>query len=251
LDRRFTRPLLARVHANYLPFLRSNQLLPGFVDDMDGALLVSPHLDDAVFSCGDWLAAHPGSLVVTVFAGAPHGLLRPTPWDAASGFTDARQAVAARRSEDRAALATLAAGAIWLDFLDSQYQDSPSLDALREALDGMLERTSPGIVLFPAGLFHSDHALVHEAMLAPCRAQPQRRWIMYEDALYRRGAGCLQRRLAALLAAGFAATPIAAPAAAAGPKRAALACYRSQLRALGQPADLVAPEGYWRLERMP
>ncbi len=218
---------------------------------MDDALVVSPHLDDAVFSCGDWLAGHPGALVATVFAGVPPGITRLTPWDAACGFMDAQQAVAARRAEDSAALAALSASAIWLDFLDSQYLDSPSHGALCEALCGVLERTAPGTVLFPAGLFHSDHLLVHAAMLALCRARPQRSWIMYEDALYRRSAGWLQRRLAALLAAGFRATPVAAPAVAAGRKRAALACYRSQLRALGQPADLVAPEGYWRLEPAP
>jgi hypothetical protein len=71
---------------------------------------------------------------------------------------------------------------------------------------------------------------------------------MYEDALYRRSAGWLQRRLAELLGAGFCATPVAAPVTATCGKRAALACYRSQLRALGHPADLVAPEGYWRME---
>jgi LmbE family N-acetylglucosaminyl deacetylase len=218
---------------------------------MDGALVVSPHLDDAVFSCGDWLAGHPRALVATVFAGVPDGITQLTPWDAACGFTDAQQAVAARRAEDSAALAALSASALWLDFLDSQYLDSPSHGALREALDGVLERAAPGTVLFPAGLFHSDHVLVHAAMLALCRAHPQRCWIMYEDALYRRSAGWLQRRLAALLAAGFCATPVAAPAAAAGPKRAALACYRSQLRALGRPADLVTAEGYWRLEPAP
>ena len=218
---------------------------------MDGALVFSPHLDDAVFSCGDWLAAHPGAQVATVFAGAPPGATALTPWDAASGFADARQAVAARRAEDRAALATLSAGPIWLDFLDSQYLDSPSQHSLHEALGGVLARTAPDTVLLPAGLFHSDHALVHAAILPLCRAVPQRCWVMYEDALYRRSAGWLQRRLAALLAAGFCATPIAAPAAASERKRAAVACYRSQLRALGQPADLVAQEGYWRLEPAP
>jgi LmbE family N-acetylglucosaminyl deacetylase len=218
---------------------------------MDGALVVSPHLDDAVFSCGDWLAGHPGTLVATVFAGTPDGMTQPTPWDAASGFSDARQAVAARREEDGAALAMLAAGAIWLDFLDSQYLDSPQEDTLSEALAGLIGRNSPGTVLFPAGLFHSDHVLVHAAMLALCSAYPRQCWIMYEDAPYRRLAGCLQRRLAALLAAGFSATPIAAPGSATGAKRAALACYRSQMRAMRQPADLVAPEGYWRLEPAP
>lgn len=216
---------------------------------MPCALLVSPHLDDAVFSCGDWLAAHPGALVVTVFAGSPPHATGLTPWDAACGFGDAGQAVAARRDEDRAALAMLAAVPAWLDFLDSQYLASPGAGALCAALRDVIERSAASTVLFPAGLFHSDHELVHAAMLALCPLYPQLDWIMYEDALYRRHRGALQRRLAALLAAGWQATPLAAPAAAGSRKRAALACYRSQLRALRQPPDLVAGEGRWRLER--
>jgi LmbE family N-acetylglucosaminyl deacetylase len=215
---------------------------------MDCALVVSPHLDDAVFSCGDWLAAHPGALVATVFAGSPAHAAPLTPWDAACGFVDARHAMSARREEDRSALATLSAAPVWLDFLDSQYLASPCAGTLRAALQDVIERTAASTVLFPAGLFHSDHLLVHAAMLELCRRQPQRHWIMYEDALYRRHAGWLQRRLAALLEAGWHATPIAAPAAADSRKRAALACYRSQLRALRQPPDLVASEGRWRLE---
>jgi len=34
-------------------------------------LVVSPHCDDAVFSCGDFLVAHPRASVVTIFAGRP------------------------------------------------------------------------------------------------------------------------------------------------------------------------------------
>lgn len=215
---------------------------------MDRALVVSPHLDDAVFSCGDWIAAHPGTVVATVFAGIPHGVSEATPWDAACGFANARQAMAARRAEDGAALALLSAVPCWLDFLDSQYQQTPGRAALAAALHGVLARTVPDTVLLPAGLYHSDHVLAHAAMLALCRAQPRRRWLMYEDALYRRGAGRLQGRLAALLADGWCATPLAAPVAEPGRKYAALACYRSQLRALGHPIDVVAAEGYWRLE---
>ena len=185
---------------------------------------------------------------MTVFAGVPGGTSQCTPWDAACGFTDARQAVAARRLEDGAALAMLSAKPLWLDFLDSQYLQTPGEDELSEAIGGVLERTAPATVLLPAGLYHSDHVLVHQAVLALCRAQPCRHWIMYEDALYRRGAGHLQHRLAALLADRFCATPITAQVSHSSSKHATVACYRSQLRALGKPADVVAPEGYWRLE---
>jgi len=48
--------------------------------------VISPHLDDAVFACGELLAARPGSVVITVLAGRPPRDLPLTPWDAASGF---------------------------------------------------------------------------------------------------------------------------------------------------------------------
>ena len=48
--------------------------LPG---ELDRVVIVSPHLDDAVLGCGNFMAAHPGVVVVTVFAGqsarVPHG----------------------------------------------------------------------------------------------------------------------------------------------------------------------------------
>lgn len=119
---------------------------------MDGALVVSPHLDDAVFSCCDWIAAHPGTVVATVFAGLPHGLAQLTPWDAASGFADAQQAMAARRAEGGAALAMRSASPRWLDFLDSQYLQTPSEAALTDALCGVLERTAPATVKVKAPL---------------------------------------------------------------------------------------------------
>ncbi|KAB0640285.1 PIG-L family deacetylase, partial [Burkholderia territorii] len=87
-------------------------------------LVVSPHLDDAVFSCGQLLAQSPGSVVVTVFAGIPaHGTAAP-PWDRRAGFRTADEAMRTRRDEDRRALGTLGAHAVWLDFLDDQY-DTP------------------------------------------------------------------------------------------------------------------------------
>jgi hypothetical protein len=37
-------------------------------------VVLSPHLDDAVLSVGRFLAANPGTVVITVFAGIPDGL---------------------------------------------------------------------------------------------------------------------------------------------------------------------------------
>ncbi|MCV5262168.1 PIG-L family deacetylase, partial [Escherichia coli] len=76
-------------------------------------LVISPHLDDGVFGCGQLLAAHPGSTVLTVFAGVPEAAPAPE-WDRRCGFTSAQAAMAARREEDRRALTRLAARPLWL-----------------------------------------------------------------------------------------------------------------------------------------
>jgi LmbE family N-acetylglucosaminyl deacetylase len=128
-------------------------------------LVVSPHLDDAVFGCGELLAAHPGGIVVTVFAGAPMHYRALTEWDAAAGFSVGQDIMAARREEDRRALAMVGALPLWLDYCDSQYQRPPPAQMLAAALEGTLARHEPDTVVVPLGLFHSDHKLVHEAAL--------------------------------------------------------------------------------------
>lgn len=222
---------------------------------LERLLVVSPHLDDGVFGCGALLAAHPGSTVLTVFAGAPPEGLPLADWDRRCGFHRTADVVPARRAEDRAALARLQARPLWLDFLDDQYAGavpgaSAPPDTLRRALQAAIDELDPDAAVLPMGLFHSDHARVHEAGLALLRATPARRWLGVEDALYRRIPGLLQRRLGALAGAGVVATP-AFPPLPADPeaKRRAVAAYASQLRAFGPgvPADLDAPERYWML----
>jgi LmbE family N-acetylglucosaminyl deacetylase len=212
-------------------------------------LIVSPHLDDGVFSCGALLAQHPGSIVVTALAGGPREGTGVTEWDCASGFATSADAVAARRAEDRAALAVLGAEPRWLEFPDSQYGGSPDADTLAAALADIVTTARPATVLLPLGLFHSDHLLVHAAarravehLGLPCR--------LYEDAIYRRYAGLRDEKLGALAREGRTLAPVAV-AADTAPKRAAVACYRSQLCALATPGrpghgDVFADERYWR-----
>lgn len=222
-----------------------------------GPLLVfSPHLDDAVLSCATVIARHAGTEVVTVFAAAPVGFTRLTAWDAASGFDSARQAMAARRREDARALALLSAHPTWLDFCDSQYEASPTRAQLAHALDELLRaRDEMQTILLPAGLFHSDHLLLHDALLSLRQRHPEKSWALYEDVPYRRLPGLLQRRLAALQDRGLRATPAALPHAAPAVrklKEEAVACYASQLRALRSiaagHADAGMPERCWLLD---
>jgi LmbE family N-acetylglucosaminyl deacetylase len=214
-------------------------------------LVISPHLDDAVFSTGGRLAAHPDAVVVTVFAGhPPAGPL--TPWDIDCGFAAGDDVIGRRREEDRRALALLGARPRWLDFTDSQYGPSPAPAAVAAALAAVVRRERARRVLFPLGLFHSDHRLVSDAALTLIAAHPDIEWEAYEDVPYRTLPGLVGQAIARLRRRGIRPERrTGSPAS--GIKRRAVACYRSQLRGLataGRPgwADAFRrPEGYWRL----
>lgn len=212
-------------------------------------LVVSPHLDDAVLACGEFLAGHPDALVVTVFAGFPAARLSLTDWDRGSGFSSGVEAIASRRDEDCRALARLHAKPLWLDFLDSQYGETPQSGDIASELCAIGVAENVDTVLMPLGLYHSDHELTHEACLLARSTVLGTRWIAYEDALYRRKPGCLQRRLSALQGSGVLATPASVPRRI-GTKVEAIRCYASQLRALadGGLDDTMLPENHWLLE---
>lgn len=218
------------------------------------AVVISPHLDDAVFGCGAWLAAHPGSTVVTLFAGAPPDGHMLTSWDARCGFVDANSAMATRRDEDRRALVRLGATPLWMDFCDSQYGHTPTLDEISRALQEAMHAHAAALVLFPLGLYHSDHLLAHAA----CRqalASVQAKAMVYEDALYRGTPGCLQHRLAELEAQQVQATPARTSpvdVTIAQAKAEALQAYASQLRGFGPGGyeDAAQPERFWRLQSL-
>jgi LmbE family N-acetylglucosaminyl deacetylase len=221
-------------------------------NDAGVVVAISPHLDDAVFSCGQLLAAHPGSFVITVFAGVPRDAVQQTEWDMRCGFASAAQAVAARRDEDRRALAELQARPCWLDFADSQYGQTPGADDVSDALVQALRELPDGELVVPLGLFHSDHVLAHAGAVTAWRRDATARPLLaYEDVPYRAMRGLLQQRLGALGVAGWYATPVRPAAADHAPaKMLAVQAYASQLRAfgIGALADAHAPERCWRLE---
>jgi LmbE family N-acetylglucosaminyl deacetylase len=216
-------------------------------------VVVSPHCDDGVFGCGELLASRPGGVVVTVFAGRPAAGAALTGWDAAAGFRAGDDVVAARRAEDRAALAALGARPRWLPFPDAQYGGPVGAEAVAPALAAAVLACRPSVVAIPLGLFHDDHRTAHAAGLGLLGRAPGVRWLLYADAIYRRIAGAVEGRLAALHAAGLTPAPVPpAPRRHAARKRRAVACYRSQLRALASPGrpgwrDALEPETYWTL----
>ena len=84
--------------------------------------VLSPHLDDAVFSLGAAIAAAPGDVrVVTVLAGDP-GRRTGRGVGRARRFPDAGRGRARPRVEDERACRDLGARPVWLPFNDHQYE---------------------------------------------------------------------------------------------------------------------------------
>ena len=216
-------------------------------------LFVSPHLDDAVFACGQWIASS-SSIVVTVFAGAPPAGAALTSWDAECGFRAGDDVIAARRAEDREALALLGATPIWLDFRDDQYGEPRTTESIADALASVIASERTTAIHFPLGLFHRDHLRASDASAMLVERFAAHAFHAYEDMLYRRIAGAVDERMSVLRERGLDFAHCSPPLAcnATARKRAAVACYRSQLRALRTREaydDLHAPEAHWRVRR--
>jgi LmbE family N-acetylglucosaminyl deacetylase len=226
-------------------------------DQFSRPLFVSPHFDDAVFSCGALIVAHPGAVVHTVFSGCPDGDVA-TDWDQHCGFSNAAQAMRERTCEDDFALAILGAMPDRGNFLDAQYVaygTPPTVESIADTVNKAVRRHAVRILLIPLGLFHSDHELVHCACIDVWRSNPAITCFAYEDALYRRMPGRLQMRLANLAARGISATPESVHWRAnqhdQALKRDAVKAYASQLKAFGPEgyADVFSTERCWKLEQ--
>lgn len=213
------------------------------------ALVVSPHFDDAVLSLGQWLTAHRGSVVATVCSAIPrtdNPLL--TSYDANCGFTNAVEAVTARRVEDQHALSVIRAGGIGLGFVDGAYlsRDGHFVLDVAQAIRRTFERFGPfDLVLGPLGLSHPDHIATGAAVRRFAQANAVVGVGLYEELPYR----VLQPEVVpeALRIAEEALGPLRL----AGPvhaslrrKRAAIRAYESQLWALNRRCCYV-PERIW------
>lgn len=207
-------------------------------------LVVSPHLDDAVLSCGRLLAAHPGSVVVTVLAGSPPDD-RLVDWDRRGGFRPGDDVMAQRRREDHRALRLLRARPVWLEHRQDVYRDGP-LDAaaVRDQVAAAVAAHDPRIVVLPLGLHHPDHVAVADAVRD---IVTDRRIRLYADQPYATDFGHL---VPARMAARSGLTPLPGPGRGRWRKALAITAYRSQVRALGvrvlRRAGL-GPEAYWEV----
>ena len=150
------------------------------------ALLLSPHLDDAVFSCGGTILTLVRRgwrvVVATVFTRSVHpatGFALACQRD--KGLGDDVDYMALRRGEDADAVAMLGAETLWLDLPEAPhrgYETAPALfsefvseDGVAASLETILDRTmrdlNPDLLLAPAALGgHVDHRRVLDAVIA-------------------------------------------------------------------------------------
>jgi LmbE family N-acetylglucosaminyl deacetylase len=233
--------------------------MPGLPWPPRSVVVLSPHLDDGVMSCGELIGGCDDSVVVTVFTGSRPPDVPATEWDRAAGFDEQTDVVAARRDEDRAALDLLGARPLWLGFVESQYGATTRSVDVATAFEAALDQHADAVAVIPLGLWHDEHRLVHEAALAVVARRPDRLFVAYADVPYRRydGASHLSARLEDLAGCGVVACPVR-PAGNFGRdslerKIRAVGCYESQLRALytpGRPGvlDAFEAEQYWTLD---
>jgi LmbE family N-acetylglucosaminyl deacetylase len=233
-------------------------------DELARVVIVSPHLDDAVLSCGGFMAVHPGVTVVSVFAGNPPAYPEPMRlWDVQSGFGPGDDVMEARRSEDRAALEVLGASSpLHLEYIEHTYLpgDTPvAPEVVADGIEGALVALEPSLVIAPFGLANPDHDVTHRAcMIVRERLAGDGAWWLYEDNGYKHIPGMLAWRVSSLFRRGVWPTPVCPVVDhSVERKAAAVECYPSQLFALDDDWNIreklasPAPEQFWRLAPPP
>jgi LmbE family N-acetylglucosaminyl deacetylase len=128
-------------------------------------LVLSPHLDDGVFSIGAFIASAVADgahvTILTIFGGDPDSAEKAGRWDLRAGFGTAGEAARRRREEDRAACGRLGAIPEWLPFADKEYAAARNAEEIWDRLAPQLQRAN---LVFTPGrpLIHPDHAWLAE-----------------------------------------------------------------------------------------
>ena len=225
--------------------------------------VVSPHLDDATLSCSLFIAANPGSLVTTVFAGGPPSVSPLTGWDKATRyFRDGDDVISERRREDERSTALLRAKPEHLSFWDEQYrcarygydglEAAELLSAISEELARLASQRPVDAWLMPLGLGHDDHRLTAAACLEVADTHDVDCYVYEELPYYKEAVAEVTDQICDLQRRGFRLVKDESLRSSSDRslKRAAVRCHRSQLRTLGRRVGRAVrgPERIWRLE---
>jgi LmbE family N-acetylglucosaminyl deacetylase len=137
---------------------------------MNGAVLFSPHLDDATFSASRRLSA--GDIdVVTLFSGAPPTETGLRYFDRLTGATSSHARILERWAEDDQAMKILNCETSRLGELDRDYRDGPVDTSRLERLVEPFTRNATEVWV-PAGILgHPDHIATREAVRATVPAE--------------------------------------------------------------------------------
>lgn len=187
-------------------------------------VVISPHLDDAIFSVGEQLAGAPATIACP-FAGIPN--------DRAG-----RQKYLTLRREHTRACRTLSLDRFDGPFLDDVYP-TRNLSALRGWFKAAVHQA--GEVWVPLGIHHPDHILLAALALDVLQGRP---FVLYEELPYR----VLYPEATATALACIRLRRTLHPRgtrAALGAKRSAVESYRSQLRGDEAARCLYVPERTW------
>jgi LmbE family N-acetylglucosaminyl deacetylase len=235
-------------------------------------IYLSPHLDDALLSCGGAIHLHTASgaraLVITIFAGEFNGELSPFARLQHTYWGDPPQPMALRRAEDRAAVTSLDAEARHLEYRDAVYRAGPDGDwlynqeealwqevhpadpmgqtgteALADQLAGQLLSKDGATVYAPLGVGqHVDHQIVHAA--ARLLLEMGYQVAFYEDFPYAEKAEALAPIVEAAGAKRWRVEAIPLRAEDLVAKTCALSYYRSQMSILFGGAEAM-PNRVW------
>jgi LmbE family N-acetylglucosaminyl deacetylase len=237
-------------------------------------LYLSPHLDDAVLSCGGAIHCHAAAgdvvRVITFFAGeAEAGAeLSPFAQEQHRHWGNHPSPMTLRRAEDQAALIQLGAEGQYLDYQDAVYRTDPEGQWIYVDLDTLFGRLQPAdplaedgaqrlsehvsdlvppdddLTLYaPLGVGrHVDHQIIHAA--GRRLLDQGYRVAFYEDYPYAEIAGALEAALEASEARPWRVENLCLEAADLAAKVSALGYYRSQMAVLFGGAEAM-PSRVW------
>lgn len=231
---------------------------------------LSPHLDDAVLSCGGAIhratAAGEAVLVITVCAAEAEAgqALSPFARSQHDYWGNPPRPMTLRRAEDAAALALLGAEFLHLDYLDAVYRTDSGGQWIYVDLATLMGEIQPAdplgqdgvscladlvpaddrtVVYAPLGVGrHVDHQIVHAA--ARQLLDRGSRLAFYEDYPYAEQAGAVETALNSAGATGWRIENIPLDGANVAAKVSALSYYRSQLPMLFGGAEAM-PNRVW------
>lgn len=149
---------------------------------MSRVIVVSPHLDDAVFSAGNILAHETNAKVVTIFAGDIEST-GATQYDYAAGFASSAEAMQIRKEEDRRATAALGVQYEHMPFHDVQYGLAQKPTLMKRMLAETLREAD--VIYGPLGLKHPDHVKARELVINYWLNHREKQLYLYEDLPYR------------------------------------------------------------------